>query len=156
MGITVLKWAIATIKNGPELWNDYITVADPDSGATVRRDVRKLRDLSIGIIGCNDSQEFYRICRHHAPAGTVLEEYEPSRWAHTFEDFRALVRVELMKALLSEDNQKKAKLYLDILERRDAEHYAQKEANRSKKVEITTENNADPGLKPFKVVIEGI
>lgn len=152
LDMDILKWVIATVKNGPELWNDYKMVADPESGATVRKDCRKLRELSLGIIGCNDSHEFYRIARHHAPAGIVLEEYDADRWFHTFEDFRALVRTELTKALLTEDNNKKAKLLLDVLERRDAEHYAKKDSG--KKVEISKEGEAED--KPFKIVVEGI
>ena len=92
LGLDILKWTIDTIKQGPELWQDYKMVADPESGATVRRDCRKLRELSLGMVSCNDSHEFYRICRHAAPVGIVLEDYDENRWHHTFEDFRALER----------------------------------------------------------------
>lgn len=151
LGIDILKWTIDTVKNGPELWNDYKMVADPESGATVRKDCRKLRELSLGIIGCNDSHEFYRIARHHAPAGIVLEEYDADRWFHTFEDFRALVRTELTKALLTEDNNKKAKLLLDVLERRDAEHYAKKDSGKQVSVTQTDSENKTTSIT-FKVV----
>lgn len=151
LGIDILKWTIDTVKNGPELWNDYKMVADPESGATVRKDVKKLRELSLGIIGCNDSHEWYRICRHHAPAGTVLEEYDEDRWHHTFEDFRALVRTELTKSMLTEDNSKKAKLLLDVLERRDAEHYAKKDSGKQVSVTQTDSENKTTSIT-FKVV----
>lgn len=151
LGLDILKWTIDTIKQGPELWQDYKMVADPESGATVRRDCRKLRELSLGMVSCNDSHEFYRICRHAAPVGIVLEDYDENRWHHTFEDFRALVRMELTKAMLTEDNSKKAKLLLDVLERRDAEHYAKKESG--KKVEVTqTDSESKTTSITFQVV----
>lgn len=152
LGLDVLHWFIETVKNGPELWNEYKMVADPESGATVRKDCRKLRDLSLGVVGCDNSHELYRIARHLAPPGVVLEEYEPNRWEHSYLDFRALVRMELTKAMLTEDNSKKAKLLLDVLERRDSEHYAKKDSG--KKVEISKEGDAEE--KPFKIVVEGI
>ena len=59
--------------------------------------------------------------------------------------------MELTKAMLTEDTAKKAKLLLDVLERRD-EHYAKKEPG--KKVEISKEGDTED--KPFKIVVEGI
>ena len=152
LGMDILHWFIDTVKNGPELWNEYKMVADPESGATVRKDCRKLRELSLGIISCNDSHELYRIARHLAPSGIVLEDYEPNRWEHSYQDFRALVRMELTKSMLTEDNSKKAKLLLDVLERRDSEHWKKPESG--KKVEISKEGEAED--KPFKIVVEGI
>lgn len=151
LGMDILKWTIETFKYGPELWQDYKMVADPESGATVRKDCRKLRELSLGIVGCNDSREFYRIARHLAPVGTALEDYEEKRWFNLFEDTRALVRMELTKAMLTEDNSKKAKLLLEVLERRDAEHYAKKDSGKSVSVTQTDSDNKTTSIT-FKVV----
>lgn len=150
LGMDVLHWFIETVKNGPELWQEYKMVADPESGATVRKDCRKLRDLSLGVVGCDTSRELYRIARHLAPAGVVLEDYEPTRWENSFQDFRALVRMELTKAMLTEDNSKKAKLLLDVLERRD-EHYAKKDSGKQVSVTQTDSENKTTSIT-FKVV----
>lgn len=151
LGLDILHWTIETLKQGPELWQDYKMVADPESGATIRRDCRKLKELSLGIVGCNDSREFYRIARHLAPVGTALEDYEEKRWFNIFEDTRALVRMELTKAMLTEDNSKKAKLLLDVLERRDAEHWKKQETGKAVSVTQTDSESKTTSIT-FQVV----
>lgn len=151
LGVDILHWTIETLKQGPELWQDYKMVADPESGATVRRDCRKLKELSLGIVGCNDSREFYRIARHLAPVGTALEDYEEQRWFNIFEDTRALVRMELTKAMLTEDNSKKAKLLLDVLERRDSEHWKKQETGKAVSVTQTDSESKTTSIT-FQVV----
>lgn len=147
----ILEWVREQVKGGPVLWTDRVTVVDPESGSTVSRDVKRLRELSLGIISCNDAREWYRICRHNAPVGTILDDFVEQRWVNVYEDFKALVHTELTKSMLTEENATKAKLLLDVLERRDREHWNKDTA---KRVEVTAPGES--GQKEFKVSFVGI
>lgn len=151
--VKILDWVKEQVKGGPVLWTDRLAVVDPESGSTVTRDVRKLRELSLGIISCNDAREWYRVCRHHCPVGTILEDFNEQKWVNVYEDFKALVHTELTKSMLTEENATKAKLLLDVLERRDREHWLKEQPSR--KVEVTAPTDKE-GAKEFKVAFVGI
>lgn len=112
-------------KDGPELWSDekYITNA---KGVTIKRDVKRLRDMSLGLVSSSNAEEWYRICRLSCPAGTIIEPCD-DMWVELFNDNVALVRNELTKMLLRERANKSAKTLFDILERRDRVHWAKDE-----------------------------
>lgn len=145
----LLHWVREQVKAGPVLWADRIAVVDPESGATVMRDVRRLRELSLGVISCNDAKEWSRIARHCCPVGTILEDYNEARWANVYEDFKALVHNELTKSMLTEENASKAKLLLEVLERRDKEHWNK---DTGKKVEVTNNPETKTTSITFQVV----
>ncbi len=153
IGLDIFHWVGETLKNGVELFEEFQMIPDPDSGATVRRDTRKLREICIGIIGTDNARDWYRVCRCAAPPGVILEDFNEKRWENTYEDTLALVRVALTKALLLERDQRSARTLLDVLERRDSERWAKKDTGR--KVEVTAPVDKE-GAKEFKVAFVGI
>ena len=60
------------------------------------------------------------------PVGIVIEDYDESKWKPLYEDTLALVRNELTRALLRERNAKSAKVLLDMMSKRDSEHWGDK------------------------------
>lgn len=116
------EYTVELFKNGPELWSDE-TFTTNKKGVTIRKDTKRLRACSMGLITCNNAEEWYRICRLNCEPGTVIEEYDEALWKPLFDDMLALVRVELTKSLLEERGMKSAKPLLDILARRDTEHW---------------------------------
>lgn len=121
--MTLLEWTKDTLKDGVELWSEERIIVN-DKGVSVKRNTRRLREICLGIISSNDAAEWYRICRLNCPAGTVIEDFDESKWTELFADTLALVRSELTKCLLKERAAKSAKTLLDILTKRDKEHWA--------------------------------
>jgi hypothetical protein len=146
--MTLVEWTKDTFKRGPELFADEEQYVDKNSKATVTRDLRKLKACSLGIVSCDDPSEWYLICRHNAPVGTSLEEYDESIWKPMFEELRVIVRAQLTSALLTQRSAKGAKILLDVLERRDKEHW-QKDA---KAVEVSTNDGNKTTNITFKVI----
>lgn len=122
--MTLLEWTKDLLKNGVELWSDEALIT-AKNGSIVKRDVKVLRAVCLGIISSNNAEEWYRLCRLNCPAGTVIEPYYESTWKELFEDTTALVRNELTKCLLKERSAKSASTLLSILSRRDKEHWAE-------------------------------
>lgn len=113
-------------KDGPELWQDekYITNS---KGVQIKRDTKRLRDMSLGLVSSSNAEEWYRICRLNCVPGTIIEDYDDS-WVELFNDNVALVRNELTKMLLRERGNKSAKTLFDILERRDKLHWGKEDS----------------------------
>ena len=109
-------------KNGPELWSDEKFMTN-DKGVSIRRDTKRLRDCSLGLISSNSAEEWYRICRLNCEPGTIIEEYKEEEWTGLYNDMLSLVRNELTKSLLEERQSKGAKTLLEILARRDNQHW---------------------------------
>lgn len=122
--MTLIEWTKDLLKNGVELWSDEALIT-AKNGSVVKRDVKVLRAVCLGIISSNTAEEWYRLCRLNCPAGTVIEPYYESTWKELFEDTTALVRNELTKCLLKERAAKSAQILLGILSRRDKEHWAE-------------------------------
>lgn len=122
--MTLIEWTKDLLKNGVELWSDEAIIT-AKNGSVVKRDVKVLRAVCLGIISSNTAEEWYRLCRLNCPAGTVIEPYYESTWKELFEDTTALVRNELTKCLLKERAAKSAQTLLNILSRRDKEHWAE-------------------------------
>ena len=106
---------------------------------TIKRDVTRLRDMSLGLVSSSNAEEWYRICRLSCPAGTIIEHYDDT-WVELFNDNVALVRNELTKMLLRERANKSAKTLFDILERRDKFHWA-KDDTKTATATINKETN---------------
>lgn len=124
--MTLIEWAKDIFRNGPELWYDEKTVTN-EKGVSMKRDTSRLRECSLGLVSANTPEEWYRIVRLNCPAGTVIEEYAEDSWKQLYDDMLSLVRNQLTKALLTERNGKSAKVLMDILSKRDAEHWADKQ-----------------------------
>lgn len=74
-------------------------------------------DLTIGLISTSTKQEFAKLAFNFVPVGTIIDSID-DEW---YESKVLLVRNMLTKALLTD---KRARHYLDILERRDSQHWA--------------------------------
>lgn len=129
--MNLTDWVTDELKNGVELWLDEKIVTQ--NGAQLKRNVKRLREICLGIISSNSPEEWYRICRLNAPVGTVIVPYDEAVWTELFNDTTALVRNELTKALLKERAAKSAQTLLSVLQKRDKEHWsdnvAKKEVN---------------------------
>ena len=133
--MNLLEWTKDQFKNGPELFRDQIIITN-DKGATITRNTERLRKMSLGLISCNTSEEWYNICRLVCEPGTIIESYTDD-WKKLYEDYNLLVRNNLTLQLLQERREKSAKTLLEILERRDKSHWGAD----SKSIEVSSKNN---------------
>jgi len=129
--MTLYEWTKDTLKNGPELFRTEIVTTN-DKGVIIKRDITRLREISLGIISSNTPEEWYRICRLNCPIGTTIEDYS-DEWIELYNDTLALVRNSLTKSLLQERASKSAQTLFSILERRDREHW-QKESTKTAEI----------------------
>lgn len=137
---TLYDWTKEEIKNGPELLNDEVFITS-SKGATVRRDVKRLREISLGCVSSNNAKEWYSICRLSCPSGTVIEDYDETKWVQLFEDMTLLCRNKLTRLLLDERANKSAKTLMDILTKRDKEHWAEEKTTKTATATINKETN---------------
>lgn len=77
-------------------------------------------DLTYGLISTESKEEFSKLVFHLMPAGTVVDEI-PDEF---YEGKILLLRNMLTRMLMEEPNHKMADRYLNILERRDKNHWA--------------------------------
>lgn len=138
--MTLIEWVKDIFKNNEvELFEDEKMIVK--NNMSIRRNVKHVHDLSLGIITANDASEWYRCCRLHCPVGTIIEEYNESEWNELFEDVSYLVRNSLVKTLLTERFAKSAKILLDLLARRDKAHFANEDQKISAKVTSGKQQN---------------
>ena len=123
--MNLLDYVIDTFKDGPELWMEEKIIVN-SQGVSVKRDCKRLREMSLGLVSSSNAEEWYRICRLNCPPGTIIEPYN-EQWVELFNDNVALVRNDLTKILLKERANKSAKTLLDILERRDKLHWGKED-----------------------------
>lgn len=112
---TLIKWTENIFKDGVELFEDEHLITK--NGATIKRDCKRLKACSIGLISTNSAEEWYNICRLNCEPGTIIEPFD-ERWNSLYNDNLALVKLKLTQSLLEERFSKSAKTLLDILERR--------------------------------------
>lgn len=122
--MTLLEYVKNELKNGTELFHDEKVITKNNVALT--RDTRILRQMCLGAISTDNSHEFYLVCRLHCPVGTVIEDYDETKWAPVYDEYVAMCRVELTKALMDERNAKSAAILLKILEKRDRNHWGDK------------------------------
>ena len=89
-------------------------------------------DLTIGLISTNNKDEFSKIAFHYAPIGTIIEPLDED-WYQTH---LLLVRNLLTEKLLKDQ---RARHYLDILARRDADHW--QDTSKQKQLKVESDNN---------------
>lgn len=118
----LLEFVKKQFEHGPELFVDE-KVHVNDKGVSVMRNCKRLREMSLGLISSNNADEWYRICRLNCEPGTIIEEYNEEDWTELYNDMLSLVRNELTKCLLKEREKKSAKTLLDILSKRDKDHW---------------------------------
>lgn len=138
--MTLLDWTKDTLKDGVEIWNDEKLMTNAQ-GVMIKRDTKRLREICLGIISSNNAEEWYRICRLNSPVGTVIEPFDAASWTELFNDVTALVRNDLTKCLLKERAAKSAQTLLNILQKRDKDHWADKPVDKQMKVEATAPVN---------------
>lgn len=90
-------------------------------------------DLTIGIISTNNKEEFAKLAFHYAPAGTIIEPLDDD-WYET----RVLLVRNLLTSKLLKDQ--RARHYLDILSRRDKEHWQDTSKQKELKVESKSQD----------------
>lgn len=139
--MTLYEWAKDLFKDGVELFRDEVLITN-DKGITLKRNTKLLRELSLGIISSNDSNEWYRICRLNSPVGTIIDDYNESEWTNLYDDITALVRNRLTKELLNERGSKAAQTLLNILSKRDKVHWGED----SKQTQVKVEQKEDKSL----------
>ena len=88
-------------------------------------------DLTIGLISTNNKEEFSKIAFHYAPVGTIIEPIDDD-W---YETRLLLVRNLLTEKLLKDQ---RARHYLDILARRDKDHW---DDGKGKQLKVESKNN---------------
>lgn len=137
--MTLYEWVKDLFKDGVELYNDEIIITN-DKGVSLKRNTKLLRELSLGIISSNDSKEWYRICRLNCPVGTIIEDYNEFDWTNLYDDITALVRNRLTKELIKERGSKAAQTWLNILSRRDKEHWEDNSKNKSTTIKASNDN----------------
>lgn len=135
MASTLIKWTENIFKDGVELFEDERLITK--NGTTLKRDCKRLKACSIGLISTSTAEEWYNICRLNCEPGTIIEPFD-ERWNSLYNDNLALVKLKLTQSLLEERFSKSAKTLLDILERRDKERWSKDQ--RQLKVEQKEDN----------------
>lgn len=87
--------------------------------------------LTIGLISTSNKEEFKELCFNYLPVGTIIDEIDDDWYKRKV----LLVRNILTEKLLTD---KRAKHYLDILERRDKEHW--QDTSKSKEVKVESKS----------------
>lgn len=96
-------------------------------------------ELTIGLLATDNIKDWAHLAMHWAPAGTIIDKIPES----TYDQSILLLRQLLTKRLLEEPDDRMAKRYMSILERRDPTRWAQNCGNRlSVKASVDSEQNA--------------
>lgn len=112
---TLIKWTENIFKDGVELFEDEHIITQ--NGVTIKRDCKRLKACSIGLISTATPEEWYNICRLNCEPGTIIEPFD-ERWNSLYNDMLILTKLSLTERLVTERHNKSAKTLLDILERR--------------------------------------
>ena len=89
--------------------------------------------LTIGLISTSNKDEFKDLCFNYLPVGTIIDEIDDDWYRRKV----LLVRNVLTEKLLTD---KRAKHFLDILERRDKEHWQDTSKAKELKVESKSQD----------------
>lgn len=91
-------------------------------------------ELTIALLSTDNVADWARVAFHWAPPGTIIDKV-PSAY---YEDKVLLLRQKLTKELVLNPDNRLAQRYLTILERRDADRWAQKKQAMALKAQATT------------------
>lgn len=143
---TLYDWTVALFKNGVELFSNEQFIIK--NNTTIRRDCTKLKKCSIGVISAKDSRAWYDVCRLNCDVGTIIEEYDETKWNKLYNDVLTLVKLSLTECLIKERQSKSAKVLLDILERRAKSEWADEKTTKSAEIK--------KGEETIKFIFEGM
>ena len=104
-------------------------------------------DLTYGLLSTEDKEEFQKLIFHLAPVGTIIDSIPDD----FYEGKILLLRNKLTKMLMEEPNHKLADRFLNILERRDKNHWSKDKKVTEIKAESTDANNNSPFNITFTV-----
>lgn len=144
--MTLLENIKELFKNGVEPFHDSIEITNK-KGVTIKRDTKKLRQLSLAAISTDTAKEFYSICRINCDVGTIIEPFENNEkeWEELYNDVISLCRISIMKEMMDERFVKSANVLMKILEKRDKNHWGDE-----KKVDVVTDG------QPIHISIMGV
>lgn len=77
-------------------------------------------ELTVGLLSTDNVADWARIAYHLAPVGIIVDKIP----LNDYRDYILLLRNDLTRKLLREPNDRTARRYLDILERRAADQWA--------------------------------
>ena len=92
-------------------------------------------ELTIALLSTDNVVDWARVAFHWAPAGTIIDKVPVKYW----EEKVLLLRQLLTKKQVLDPDDRLARRYLSILERRDADRWAQKTKGLSLKATASTE-----------------
>lgn len=95
-------------------------------------------ELTIALLSTDNVVDWARVAFHWAPAGTIIDKVPVKYW----EEKVLLLRQLLTKKLVLDPDDRLARRYLSILERRDADRWAQKTKGMSIKASASTDGDA--------------
>lgn len=108
-------------------------------------------ELTVALLSTSNVADWARVAFHWAPAGTIVDKV-PNTY---YEEKVLLLRQLLTKKLLLDPDDRLAKRYLQILERRDADRWAQKQKTMSVKATASESGgNSEPSSKTLKLEFE--
>lgn len=95
-------------------------------------------ELTIALLSTDNVVDWARVAFHWAPAGCIIDKVPVKYW----EEKVLLLRQLLTKKLVLDPDDRLARRYLSILERRDADRWAQKTKGMSIKASASTDGEA--------------
>ena len=104
-------------------------------------------ELTYGLLSTEDKKEFQKLVFHLAPLGVIVDTISDD----FYEGKILLLRNKLTKMLMEEPNHKLADRFLNILERRDKNHWGKDKKVTEFKAESTDANNSSPFNITFTV-----
>lgn len=110
-------------------------------------------ELTIALLSTDNVADWARVAFHWAPAGTIVDKIPLSY----YEDKVLLLRQLLTKELVLNPDNKLAQRYLQVLERRDADRWAQKSKGMSVRATASEPSgNSESNGKSLKLEFEVI
>lgn len=98
-------------------------------------------ELTIALLSTDNVADWARVALHWAPAGTIIDKVPVKYW----EEKVLLLRQLLTKKLLLDPDDRLARRYLQILERRDSDRWAEKKKAMSIKASAVSDDAKSEG-----------
>lgn len=98
-------------------------------------------ELTIALLSTDNVADWAKVAFHWAPAGTIVDKVSAS----FYESNVLLLRQLLTKKLITEPNNRMAQRYLQVLERRDSERWAQRKQAMAIKASATPDGGSGDG-----------
>lgn len=98
-------------------------------------------ELTVALLSTDNVADWARVAFHWAPAGTIIDKVPVKYW----EEKVLLLRQLLTKKLLLDPDDRLARRYLQILERRDSDRWAEKKKAMSIKASAVSDDAKSEG-----------